>query len=225
MLVEMKADGSFDAIVNKYFGDGTPTGYDGGTLDTSKDQLVVATNAAFEPFEYMEGDKYCGIDIELMAALATKLGKELVIKNIDFDSVLTDVEQGYSDIVAAGLTYNEERDQTVNFSNTYYKASQMVVVKGDDTTFDNCKTPADVQAILDTLTKNDKVGAQNGTTGMLFLQGDTDEDGNVIYKGCDATCRGYKSAALAINDMVNGNIRLVVVDEGPANIIVKKMNQ
>ena len=86
-VADMKSDGTFDEICNRYFGDGTPVPVKSAAYDESKDQLVVATNAAFEPFEYMDGENYVGIDMEIAKALADKLGKELVIQNMDFDAV------------------------------------------------------------------------------------------------------------------------------------------
>ena len=80
-IKEIKDDGTFDAICDKYFSNGEPTAVKSATLDPSKDQLVVATNAAFEPFEYMIGDSYYGIDMEIAQLLANKLGQELVIMN------------------------------------------------------------------------------------------------------------------------------------------------
>ena len=95
-IAKIKSDGTFDKICNKYFGDGEPTGVTSAALDSSKDQLVVATNAAFEPFEYMKGDTYYGIDMEIAAGLAEYLGKELVISNMDFDAVCLSVSQNLS---------------------------------------------------------------------------------------------------------------------------------
>ena len=93
-IAQIKADGTFDAILNKYFGDGTPEPVESAELNSSKDQLVVATNAGFEPFEYTAGDKYLGIDMEIAKLLADYLGKELVISNMDFDAVCLSVGQG-----------------------------------------------------------------------------------------------------------------------------------
>ena len=92
-IKEIKDNGTFDEICNKYFGGGNPTPVKSEKLDTSKDQLLVATNASFEPFEYMKGDSYYGIDMEIAAALAKKLNKELVIQNMEFDSVCLSVGQ------------------------------------------------------------------------------------------------------------------------------------
>lgn len=221
-IAEIKEDGTFEEICNKYFAEGTPTPVESAEEDASKDQLVVATNAAFEPFEYMDGDKYLGIDMEIAAALAEKLGKELVIKNMDFDAVCLSVGQQKCDIAMAGLTVNETRQKYVTFSDSYYQASQKVVVKGDDTTFDNCKTKEDVEAILNGFDATVKIGGQNGTTGAAYVQGDMEGFG---FPGLKASFVGYKNASLAIQDLVNGNINYVIVDEAPAEAIVKAINE
>ena len=88
------------------------------------------------------------MDIEIAAALAEYLGMELVIMNMDFEAVVTSVGKNGVDIAMAGLTVNEKRKESVNFSTSYYNASQMVIVKADDKTFDDCKTAEDVEAIL-----------------------------------------------------------------------------
>ena len=213
-------DGTFDEICDHYFGDGEPVAVASAALDDTKDQLVVATNAAFEPFEYIEGDKYYGIDMEIAALLAKELGKELVISNMDFDSVCLSVGQHKCDIAMAGLTVKPEREEHVQFSTSYYKASQRIITKGSDTTFDNCKTVEDVEAILKTLTKDNKVGTQQGTTGMYYVEGN-EEYG---YEGIPATCQTYKAGSLAVQDMINGNVDFVIIDEAPAASIVKAIN-
>ena len=121
---KIKEDGTLDEICEKYFGGGDPTPVESAALDESKDQLVVATNAAFEPFEYMEGDSYVGIDMEIAALLAEELGQELVIQNMDFDAVCLSVSQQKCDIAMAGLTVSEAREEFVTFSESYYQASQ-----------------------------------------------------------------------------------------------------
>ena len=141
-------------IMNAYFGDGTPSPVEAKTTqDATKadQQLVVATNAEFAPFEYKDGTKFAGVDMEIAAYFAEKLNLELVILDMEFDSVVTSVGVNNVDIAMAGLTVNEVRKQSVNFTTSYYNASQMLVVLSDNTTFDACKTAADVEAILKTL--------------------------------------------------------------------------
>ena len=222
VLADIKADGTLDAIVDKYFSNDKANikTFDAGVEDGSKKQLVVATNTPFSPFEYEDGTKYCGIDIEIAALIAEEMGAELVIKDMSFDSVLTAVETGKADIVMAGLTVSPEREEQVTFSDTYYEASQVIIVKAGDTTFADCKTASDVEAILKAMDKETIIGYQNGTTGGLYVEGDADWG----FDGFPVTAKGYESAVNATQALVNGQIDFVVVDEGPAQIIVDSMN-
>ncbi len=219
-IAKIQQDGTFDTILNNHFGDGEPVAVTSAALDESKDQLVVATNAAFEPFEYMKGDKYYGIDMEIAALLADYLGKELVISNMDFDAVVLSVGQGKADIAMAGLTITEKRKEFVDFSDNYYSASQNLIVMADDTTFDECESADDVEVILAELGDDVKIGVQAGTTGQFFVEGDEDWG----FDGFDVTCVGYKAGSLAVQDMINGNTDYVVIDEAPAQFIVKSIN-
>ncbi len=217
---EIKEDGTLDAICDKYFGDGTPEAVVSAELDASKDQLVVATNAAFEPFEYMEGEKYLGIDMEIAKLLADKLGKELVIQNMEFDAVCLSVGQQKCDIAMAGLTIKPDREEYVTFSEPYYEASQKLVVPSNDTTFDDCEDADAVVALLNELTKKNTIGVQNGTTGQFYVEGDADWE----FEGLPATCKTYKNGSLAIQDMLNGNIDYVIIDSAPAAAITEAIN-
>ena len=173
-IADMNSDGTFEEICNHYFGDGEPVAVESATLDSSKEQLVVATNAAFEPFEYTKGENYYGIDMEIAKALADKLGKELVIQNMDFDAVCLSVGQQKCDIAMAGLTIKPDREEYVAFSDSYYKASQKLIVPSDNTEFDECKTADDVNAILNAKDSSSKIGFQTGTTGQFYCEGDDD---------------------------------------------------
>lgn len=148
-LAAIKANGTFEAILDKYFnGEGEIVGVESAAYDANKNQLVVATNAAFAPFEYKIGNKFAGIDMEIAALLAEELNMELVIQDMDFDAVVSSVGANGVDMAMAGLTVNEERAKVVNFADTYYNASQMLIVKADNTQFDACTTAAEVEAIL-----------------------------------------------------------------------------
>ncbi len=118
------------------------------TYDASKSQLVVATNANFAPFEYKEGDKFAGIDMEIAKYIADSLNMELVIQDMEFDSVVTSVGKNGVDIAMAGLTVNETRKESVNFTNSYYNAAQVVITLDSDTSFDACTKAEDVLAVL-----------------------------------------------------------------------------
>lgn len=220
-IAEITEDGTLDEICNNYFGDGTPQAVTSGTLDNSKDQLVVATNAAFEPFEYTQGDSYYGIDMEIAARLADKLGKELVIQNMDFDAVCLSVGQQKCDIAMAGLTIKEDRKEYVNFSNPYYSASQRLIVTSDNTDFDSCTDAASVEEILKGEDSSVKVGVQTGTTGQFYCEGDTEWG----FDGFSMETVGYKNGSLAVQDLLNGNIQYVVIDSAPAASITSAINE
>ena len=237
-MAEIKGNGKFEEIVNKYFGDGTPTPVvSAKEKKTDGSQLIVATNAAFEPFEYMVGENYYGLDLEIMALFAQKLGKELYIYNMEFDAVClavsadggsyegengdVAVEGGIADIAAAGLTVSDTRKQILDFSVSYYDASQMLIVDMNDTTFDNCETVADVEAILKGFGKDVKIGVQSATTGQKYCEGDADWG----FDGFDFTTMPYNSGALAVQNILNGNVKYVIIDEGPAKAIVKNVNE
>ena len=215
------SNGTFDEICSRYSSGGEPVLVKSAAKDSSKDQLVVATNAAFEPFEYTVGDSYAGIDMEIAKLLADELGKELVIDNMDFDAVCLSVGQHKCDIAMAGLTVNPDREASVTFSKTYYKASQRVVVKGDDTTFDDCKTADDVLKKLQSFDASVKIGYQNGTTGGMYINNESDYASNNLK----VTGKGYKNGSLAIKDLINGNINYVIIDSAPADSIVKSINE
>ena len=219
-IAEIKDNGTLDEICDKYFGDGEPEAVVSAEYDASKDQFVVATNAAFEPFEYTKGDSYYGIDMELAAMIAERLGQELVIQNMDFDAVCLNVGKNGIDIAMAGLTINEEREEFVTFTDSYYSASQKLIVPSTNTTFDECADADAVVALLNELTADDKIGVQSGTTGQFYVEGDADWG----FDGVPATCVPYKNGSLAVQDMLNGNISYVIIDAAPAAAITEAIN-
>ncbi len=237
-MAEIEADGTFDEIVNKYFGDGEAQPVESASeMKTDGSQLIVATNAAFEPFEYMVGENYYGLDLEIMALFAESIDKELYINNMEFDAVCLSVSAaggsyedengnevsvagGVCDVAAAGLTVSDSRKEILDFSTSYYSASQMLIVAEDDTTFDACQTKEDVEAILRTLGADVVVGVQTSTTGQKYCEGDADWG----FDGFGFTTRGYTNGAVAVQNILNKNIQYVVIDEGPAKSIVKRVN-
>lgn len=219
-IADIQADGTFDEICDHYFGDGEPVAVESAAEDASKEQLVVATNAEFAPFEYMEGDKYYGIDMEIAKAFADSLGQELVIVNMSFDAVCLSVGQGKCDIAMAGLTINETRKEAVNFTDSYYNAAQKIVVKSDNTEFDACETADDVAAILKEKDNSTKIGFQAGTTAQFYCEGDAEWG----FDGYEAEGVGYDNGSLAVQDMLNGNLDYVIIDAAPAVAITTAIN-
>ena len=131
-LAELKADGTLDAIIANYIGDETkgqspyvsPEG-----VDRSNGKLVMATNAAFEPYEYYEGETIVGIDADMAQAVCDKLGYELVIEDMEFDSIINAVQSGKADIGVAGMTVTEDRLQSIDFTDSYTTATQVIIVR------------------------------------------------------------------------------------------------
>ncbi|MBQ1260764.1 MAG: transporter substrate-binding domain-containing protein [Clostridia bacterium] len=220
----IKSDGTFDALVAKYFeGQGEKIGYAFTTTDVANtaDNLIVATNCPFEPFEYVGDDgKVYGLDIEIAAAYAAANNLNLVIKNIDFDAIFTQVDTGLADIGMAGITVSEERELLYDFTDTYFAASQKLIVSADCTDFDECKTAADVEAVLSAL-QGKKIGYQNATTGGMYVVGDDDWG----FEGfANVSGKGYATAQDALMDLINGNLYAIVVDEAPAKALVDAVN-
>ena len=184
-------------------------------------KLIVATSTGFEPFEMVDNGKYSGIDLEIAAGLAEYLGYELVIQDMQFEAVVTSVQQGICNIGMAGLTITPARQEVVTFSNPYYSANQVLVVPADNTEFDNCKTVDDVVAILNAKNVDCKIGCQKGTTGSIYITGDSEDPDGYGFAGLPVTKMEYDYAALAFTAMVNGQVDYVIVDNAPAEAIAK----
>ncbi|HIW01735.1 MAG TPA: transporter substrate-binding domain-containing protein [Candidatus Protoclostridium stercorigallinarum] len=188
---------------------------------TREDCLVVATNAEFAPFEYFSGNDFAGIDMHIAKMLANKLGKELVIKHMVFDSVITSVSTGESDIGMAGLTISEGREQNVTFSDAYYYTAQRVAVLESDTTFDDCKTEEEFIEKVNSLGKVD-AGAATGQTGYWYIVGSEDFG----YDGFkDVNAQPFETVALAVKNLSNGKIKFVIGDSDPLRMAVEETNE
>ena len=179
----------------------------GSDLQTvTKGKLTMSTNAQFPPYESVaddgkgyEGTGFEGIDIEIAYALAQKLGLELVVDDMDFDSALSAVQTGKSDIVAAGVTVTPERQNTMSFTDSYANGVQVVIVKEG----------SDIKSIDDLEGK--KIGTQRGTTGYLYCSDDFGEDAVVAYD----------NGLTAVQALNNGQVDAVVIDNEPAKAYVE----
>lgn len=131
-LSELKADGTLDSIIANYIGDDTKgqSPYESpADADRSKGTLVMATNAAFEPYEYYEGNEVVGIDVDMAKAVCDKLGYELKVDDIEFDAIINAVQSGKADIGVAGMTVTEDRLQSIDFTDSYTTATQVMIVR------------------------------------------------------------------------------------------------
>ncbi len=182
----------------------TETGDYGDFETVEEGKLIMSTNAQFPPYELVSdgegfnGTGFEGIDVEIASAIADKLGLELQIDDMDFDSALVAVQNGSSDVVLAGLSYSEERDEILDFTDSYATGVQVVIVKeGSDVTLDNLGEKM--------------IGTQRGTTGYIYAS-DTPENGGY---GEDHVS-GYDNGATAVQALVNGQVDAVIIDEAPA---------
>lgn len=230
-LAEWEDDGTLSDILTSYFDETSTFSYTNKSATPQAGDFVVATNADFPPFEYVDDNGgFTGIDIEIAYNIAQELGKTLFVNHMDFDSVVTDVQQGNSDIAMAGLTITDSRKEQVSFTTPYYKSAQVLTVVEGDTTFDNCTTVAEVEAILNSKSSSYKIGTQAGTTGYYYSAGDSyiDDDTQqevVVYPGFPVTTNAYDTGALAMKDLSNGKINAVILDKLPSTLIAKTINK
>ena len=167
---------------------------------TEKETLVMATNATFPPYEYYDGDEIVGIDAEIAKAIADKLGMELRIDDMEFNSIITAVNSGQADIGMAGMTITEDRKQSVDFSDSYATGVQVVIVTQD----------SPIQTVDDLAGK--KIGVQLTTTGDIYATEEFGKDYVVQFnKGADAV--------LALK---NGQVDAVIIDNQPAKAFVEQ---
>ena len=168
--------------------------------------LVMATNAEFPPYEYHEGDEIVGIDAEIAAAIAEKLGMELQIEDMAFDSLIPAIQSNKADMVLAGMTVTEDRLENVNFSDSYATGVEVVIVKED----------SDIKSVDDLFADgaNHSIGVQTATTGDIYCTGDIEDAGL-------GTVERYNKGADAIQALLAGKIDCVVIDSQPAKEFVE----
>lgn len=170
--------------------------------DAENNKLIMATNAYFRPYEYYEGDKIVGIDAEIAEAIAEKLGMELVIEDMEFNSIITSVQTGAADMGVAGMTVTEERLESVNFSSSYANGVQSIIVtEGSSiTTVDDLYAEGAAY----------KVGVQLATTGDTYSTDDFGEE-NVVR---------YSNGNEAVLGLLGGDVDCVIIDNEPAKALV-----
>lgn len=212
MMVSMAACTSAPAASGSDSGNSSASGESSTAQETSVDKIkaagkiVMATNAQFEPFEYIDGTDYKGIDIEISQKIADELGVELEIHDVKFESVIAEITTGKANFAAAGLSITPDRLENVDFSNEYFSATQSIIVMKEGS---SVAKPEDL--------KDKVVGVQTGTTADTYV---TDKDGenNVGVK----EVKRYNSFVDAVNDLMTGRLDAVVMDDFPATKLVEK---
>jgi len=162
-------------------------------------KLVMATNAEFPPYEYHDNNQIVGIDVDIATAIARELGMELEVEDISFDAIIPAVQSGKADFGAAGMTVNDDRKVNVDFTNTYAKATQVIIVKQD----------SDIATVDDLAGKT--IGVQLGTTGDIYAE---DIEG--------ATLERYNKGFEAVQALLQDKIDAVVIDGEPAKVFVEQ---
>lgn len=170
------------------------------SITITEGTLTMGTNATFPPYEYTdENGDIIGIDAEIAAAIAEELGLKLEIKDMEFDSLIPAVKAGSIDIAFAGMTVNDERKESVDFSDTYAKGVQVIIVPEDS----KIASPDDLEG--------KKIGVQAGTTGDIYC---TDDFGQENVKQ-------FNNGALAVTALTQGQVDCVIIDNEPAKNFVK----
>lgn len=172
----------------------------------NENTLIVGTEAGFAPYEYMEGDKVVGIDMDIAQAIADSMGKELVVKNMDFDGALMAVQNGSVDFVAAGVSVNEERMKLMDFSIDYVDSTEVIVVNKEN----SAVASADTDGLAGKI-----VGVQQGNIADIWV-----ED-NVEAK----EIKRYTKFVQAAEDLKNNKIDCIVMDQYPAEELVKSNSE
>ncbi|MCQ2491887.1 MAG: ABC transporter permease subunit [Lachnospiraceae bacterium] len=204
-LAELKEEGTLDQIIGNYIGDDTKgkQPYESPEDIKYDGKLIMATNAEFEPYEFLHEGEIVGIDAEMARAIADKLGKELEIQNIQFDSIITAVQSGKADMGIAGMTVTEDRLKNINFSDPYTTAKQVIVVRPGEVGASPVKTADDLNG--------KKIGVQLGTTGDIYA---SDIE--------DAKVEKYNKGADAVQALKQGKVDAVIIDGQPAKAFVDR---
>jgi len=199
-LQAVREDGVYDDLIVEYFGSGEDAGdvTEGADGGTSAGTITPGTAPGFAPFEFNEGGELTGFDVELTKAIIARTDYEFGgFETFEFDSLIPALQEGNIDMIAAAMTITDERDQQIDFSNSYYEANQAVLVSSSADFSPESREDLDGKV----------VGAQSGTTG----EGEVDK---LIDEGilAEDDKRTYDNYELAVNDLESGNIDAVIID-------------
>lgn len=187
------------ALLTACAGSGTKTETTAAGQQEAAEKLFMVTNAEFPPYEYYDNNKIVGIDVDIARAIADKMGMELDVQDMAFDSLIPAVQSGKADFTAAGMTVNEDRMKNVDFTDTYAEAAQVIIVKEGS----EIKTPDDLMG--------KKIGVQTGTTGDIYADDIEEADVQRFNKGLDA-----------VMALSQGKIDAVIIDREPSKVFVKE---
>lgn len=208
------ADGTVDQVVAYYIsGEGELPAYQQDVADDAE-VLTMATSVDFPPYEFYENDQAVGIDVVVASLIADQLGMKLDVVDTAFDSIISAVVSNKADIGMAGMTVNEERLESVNFSDSYAKGVQVIIVPEDS-------PYASYEDLVAAIEEGEdiQVGTQNGTTGFIYAS-DTIEN----FGFGEDHVQAFNKGADAIQALVTGKITCVIIDSAPAQAFVEANN-
>lgn len=189
------------------------------------DTIIVSTNAFFAPFEYYDGDKIVGVDVEIMELVGKKMDKKVKFENGEFSAIIDNVAAGkVADCGAAGITITDERKEKVDFSIPYYTSVQYVIFSANDASI-KTKTADGKEYIVWEALAGKKIGTQTDTTGWIYTDsevGKTDDYTGILYD-TGAELKNFDSAQLAA-DGIGNLVDVVIIDQLPAEYIVSKQS-
>lgn len=205
-LKELEEDGTKQAIIDKYIS-GKAHELTFQKDAEGKEEIHMATNAQFPPYEYYENEVIVGIDAEFAAAIADKLDMKLVIDDMEFDSIITAVQTGKADFGMAGMTVTEDRLKNINFSSSYATGIQSIIVPEG----------SEIKSVDDLFADGAEylIGTQKGTTGDIYAEGDF---------GADRVMK-YASGNEAVQALKTGKVDCVIIDNEPAKAYVEANNK
>lgn len=190
--------------------------------DKDAEEFVVITSPDYPPYEYEYDHKYYGVDIEIASMMAKELGQKLVIEKSEFDAIIPSVQKADTkvDLAMAGFSWSEDRAKSLSLSDAYVTDSQVIMVNKNNDLFDNAKTAENVvKQIKETFGKKKmKIAAQKGTTAFSKAE----ELAKLSKRG---KALGFTSPALALMDMMNGRVDIVVVDKTVAKLLEKNIKK
>lgn len=209
-LEELIADGTVQKVVDKYISGVEHDLVFQQNVAADAETLIMGTNAEFPPYEYYDGEDIVGIDAEVAAAIADKLGVKLEISDMDFDSIIPAVQSGKASMGMAGMTVTDERLLEVDFTVSYATGVQVIVVPED----------SKITSVDDLFAEgaNFQIGVQEATTGDLYATWDLEDAGL-------ATVNRYNKGADAIAALVAGKLDCVIIDNEPAKAFVEQNNK
>lgn len=203
------ADQSSESEAGGESGADAPSASEAGSFTTAVEgKLTMATNAAFPPYEYVEGGEIAGIDAEIAAAIAGKLGLELQIDDMEFDSITEAVKSGKADLGLAGMTVTPDRQEEVDFTVSYATGVQVVIVTED----------SEIASVDDLFAEGAShvIGVQRNTTGDIYTTDDIEDEGL-------GTIDRYSKGAEAVQALKTGKVDCVVIDNEPAKAFVAEV--